>query len=574
METSPLTGLAPTKYRFLGKLGEGGMAEVFLGVTDQAPGFRKLLVLKLLRMSLAEEPGGLTMFLDEARLAARLNHRNVVQTYEVGQVEGRHAIVMEFLEGATLSNLHRAAKSSLEQRTLPLAECLHILCEALGGLHYAHELKDFDGCSLHLVHRDFTPANLMVTLDGQVKVLDFGVAKTRKNLAHTSAGMLKGTARYMAREAVLGHVVDRRADVYMAGAVLWHMVTGTRPWDDKEEIAVLAAILQQRLPPVRELNPALSPELEAIILRATSPEPSTRYQTAQELREALLGFAREHALATDPDKLAALVRELAGESCEALRRRIDEQLAEAHPVTDIMLATTVAAPSHPGVEATRSRIRVTGVNERTLRIPHRFRWLLAAALTLPVAVGAALFLRNDGPHATPTDIHLTLELPDAPQATVAELAASPPETVTAHELPAHAPQPSERITMHLSAEPAEAQLFLDGVRLAGNPHELTVKRDDAVHELRAEAPGYSPKVMVTRLANGSDLTLKLAPERAAKRHGHRNRSHGKAASTFAARSVPETMAPNTPQQNVAPKNAKPSSPPGARRIDTESPWQH
>jgi serine/threonine protein kinase len=437
MEISqPVTLHAPARYRFLGKLGEGGMAEVYVGVLRQTPGFRKLLVLKLLRESLADDPECLTMFLDEARLTARLNHRNVVQTYEVGQVGDRHAIVMEFLEGATLSKLRRLAQGSGVLGSLPLAAGLYVVSEALAGLHYAHDLKDFDGSPLHIVHRDFTPANVMVTLDGQVKVLDFGVAKARANRAQTHTGVIKGTTRYMARETLLGRAVDRRTDVYMAGVVLWQLVTGQRPWDDREDVGVLAAILEHRLPPVRTLDASVSAALEAIIYRATDPDPTYRHQTAQELREALLGFARQAGLSFDPDRLARLTQELAGAECQELRRGVDRQLSQTDVPTDVMLAGSVPAPS-VGPESSASRIRPTS-HEGTLTRLRRYPLLLTVGglLVLCGGLAAALTLRREPPPSASTDVRLTVEVPRAESAPAPSGAAAAP----AVELP-RAPEP-------------------------------------------------------------------------------------------------------------------------------------
>ena len=384
-------GRAPAKYRFLGKLGEGGAAEVFVGVTDQAPGFRKLLVLKLLRAELAEEAEHVTMFLDEARLAARLNHRNVVQTYEVGQIGERHAIVMEFLEGASLSRLRRLAQARHGRGRLPLAESIHIMVEALGGLHYAHQLRDFDGTELHFVHRDFTPANVMVTLDGQVKVLDFGIAKTCASLVQTRTGVIKGTTRYLSPEAVRGARVDRRSDVYMAGAVLWQLVTGQVPWHDLPEMGVMLAIAKERLKPIRAVDDRLPQVLEMIILRATDPDRSARFASALELRDALVRFARNTGLFSNADRLAALAQELAGDDCQLLSRRIHRQLAKEGLSPESLrasMAPTLPVASQPGAGA---HVRANTTRVPPLAAPPKriWPWVAGGLLVVSGALSAA-----------------------------------------------------------------------------------------------------------------------------------------------------------------------------------------
>lgn len=561
MEASPSTTDAAPRYRILAKLGEGGMAEVYVGTLDQTPGFHKLLVLKLLRPVLAEEADGLTMFLDEARLAARLNHRNVVQTYEVGQIGDRHAIVMEFLEGASLSKLFRAASAAPAGEGLGLAEYLYILCEALSGLHYAHELNDLDGTPLGLVHRDFTPANLMVTLDGQVKVLDFGVAKTRVNVARTHTGTIKGTVRYIAREVLLGQPSDRRSDVYMAGAVLWQMVTGVRPWGDKEDVAVLAAILEQRLPPVRELNPALPQALEAILLRATDPDPNARYASAHALREALLSFAREHELTCDPDRLASCVRALAGAECEAFRRRVEEQLARNSFLPDVLVGATGLRPSHPEVEGSGSRIRVTGLHARTNARKRKGLKVLTAVGACVVG-GALAFLLDRDP--SPRE----REVGEAPRAAAAQgddaVHKAPMEVEPA--LAARPPHVASKISLRVSAEPRIAQLYLDGELLPGNPVELTVARDDATHELRAEAPGYAKKLVEVRYDRDAQVTLSLDAERAYKRG--RSRREGNTRVGTRERKAKSAREPLRAEDKTTKAPQQP-----ARVIDTVSPFR-
>src|SRR5262245_26552316 len=190
------------KYRILSELGRGGMSNVYLAVARGPGGVNKLVVLKAVLPELASEPGALTMFLDEARLAAQLNHPNVVQTYEVGTEGDRHVIVMEYLEGQSLSGILRRA----DQANNPLSLALHlrIVINALEGLHYAHELCAYDGAPLMLVHRDISPQNVFITYEGQVKVLDFGIAKATSSSTHTATGIVKGKIAYMAPEQIIG----------------------------------------------------------------------------------------------------------------------------------------------------------------------------------------------------------------------------------------------------------------------------------------------------------------------------------------------------------------------------------
>jgi serine/threonine-protein kinase len=212
------------KYRVIAKLGQGGMATVFLSIASGPVGFNKLLVLKLLKDELESDGDFLTMFLNEARLAARLNHANVVQTYEVGVEQGRHFLAMDYLDGQPLHHLLR----KVTRARMPLDVHVRILADMLAGLHYAHTLTDFDGTPLHVVHRDISPQNVFVTYDGQVKLVDFGIAKAAGAVSNTQSGVFKGKLTYVAPEQAGGDVVDARADIFSVGVMLWEAMSGRR----------------------------------------------------------------------------------------------------------------------------------------------------------------------------------------------------------------------------------------------------------------------------------------------------------------------------------------------------------
>src|SRR5262245_22043168 len=214
----------PRKYRLLAELGHGGMADVYLAVTQGMQDFTKLAVVKRLRSHLAEDSDFLAMFMQEARIAARLNHPNVVHTFDVGHDGQFHFMAMEFLEGHPYSAiLNRAGREHLD-----LALQIRILIDVLEGLHYAHELCDFDGKPLGLVHRDISPQNVFVTYDGQVKVLDFGIAKALDSAVETRTGVVKGKLSYMSPQQALANTIDRRADLYSVGVLLWEAVAQRR----------------------------------------------------------------------------------------------------------------------------------------------------------------------------------------------------------------------------------------------------------------------------------------------------------------------------------------------------------
>jgi serine/threonine-protein kinase len=272
------------KYRLIAELGHGGMAEVFLAIASGPAGFNKLVVLKQIRDQLADDPEFLAMFLDEARLAARLNHPNVVQTNEVGEDGRRYFIAMEYLEGQPLNRIvQRLAKDG--RLTLPMH--VRILIDALAGLHYAHELADFDGTPLQVVHRDATPHNIFVTYAGQVKVVDFGIAKALGSSAETRAGVLKGKVSYMAPEQALGEKVDRRADVFAVGIMLWEALAGRRPFKGQNDVVILQKLVAGEIPSPGTVRDDIPELLEAICMKALARDREERYASAEDMQRAL-----------------------------------------------------------------------------------------------------------------------------------------------------------------------------------------------------------------------------------------------------------------------------------------------
>lgn len=330
------------KYRLLAEIGRGGMGEVYLAMSHGIAGFKKLVVLKCMHPTSADEEHLRTMFLDEAMLAARLSHHNVVQTYEAGEVDGAPYIAMEYLEGQPLSRLMRA---SLSQRM-----AAHIMSEALAGLHYAHQLKDFDGTPLAIVHRDLSPPNIFVTYDGVVKVVDFGIAKTSlASRAKTDAGMFKGKISYMAPEQAMHDDVDHRADIFSAGAVLWELVAGKRLFREVSPALTLKRLLHDEIPALSAEVPDVDPELEAIVKRALERNPDARYPSAQQMRQDLEQFVRRGAPANWDAELAAFMSEKFARQRQKVQQQI--QLCMSQPyesqqgLPTVNLADTVTGKS-------------------------------------------------------------------------------------------------------------------------------------------------------------------------------------------------------------------------------------
>ena len=315
----------------MAELGRGGMSEVYLAVVAGPAGFNKLVVIKLIKGELAEDPDFISMFLEEARLSARLSHPNVVQTNEVGEFGGRYFIAMEYLEGQPYSRiLHRLGRD----RGLPLGMSLRILSDVLAGLQYAHDLADFDGTPLGVVHRDVTPHNVFVTYDGQVKVVDFGIAKAMNSSHETRTGMLKGKVGYMAPEQAKGERVDRRADIFSVGVMLWEAAVGRRLWKGLNEVQILHQLLSGEIPSPRSMRPDISQPLEAIIMKSLAIDRERRYGSAAELQAALdelMDAGSERATLREVGRLISGTFE---EERKKLKGIIEQQVAKS-----AMLAT-------------------------------------------------------------------------------------------------------------------------------------------------------------------------------------------------------------------------------------------
>ena len=303
---------APPPPRQLGrfevgaKIGGGGMEAVCLGRTERDDGTEQVVALKVIRDEFANDPQFSNMFIDEAKILARLKHPNVIRTLEYG-ITGRHRyIAMELLSGRTYADVWDLLVH--EKRFMPIELGAFICARVADGLHCAHELVDAKGAPLNVIHRDVNPSNVFLTHGGEVKLIDFGLAKARMRASRSADGIVKGKIPYLAPEQAQGKAIDRRTDVYALGATLWETATMKRLFKRDTDIDTLRAIRDAHVPDVRELVPGFPDALWHIIDKALQRDPDARYATAREMQEALDGFVTDPASAKT--ELAALVSEL------------------------------------------------------------------------------------------------------------------------------------------------------------------------------------------------------------------------------------------------------------------------
>jgi eukaryotic-like serine/threonine-protein kinase len=276
------------RYHVVGHLASGGMAELFLGRLVGPGGFERPVVLKRVLPELVGRRQVLDMFLDEARVAARIQHPNVVQVQELVEQDGAYYLVMEFLQGESALGLMKRAARRGER--MPPALAAHVVAEACAGLHAAHELTSETGEPLRLVHRDVSPGNLFVTYHGAVKVLDFGIAKFEAKTTETAVGKVRGKFAYMSPEQCRGRPVDRRSDVFALGTLLFEFSTGRRLFARATPQQTMRAVVQAQLPPLKRLDPDFPDALIGALERALAPDPADRYPTAAHLRRALAAY--------------------------------------------------------------------------------------------------------------------------------------------------------------------------------------------------------------------------------------------------------------------------------------------
>ncbi|MCU0684184.1 MAG: protein kinase [Polyangiaceae bacterium] len=529
-ETLPQLG----RYRLIARLGEGGMAQVYLALVRGPANVAKLFVIKQLRPELAADVEFRDMFLDEVRLATKLSHPNIVQTYEFAEHEGQPLIAMEFLDGQPL----HALLTRVGRASFPLPLHLQILAEVLAGLHYAHELCDYDGTPLQIVHRDVSPQNVFATFDGQIKLMDFGIAKASGSAAVTQAGMVKGKAGYIAPEQITLSPTDRRADLYSVGVMLWEAIAGRRLTLGMADTVVLYKRASGGWPNADELGPDVPAALADIVSRATAWEPADRYPSARAFRDDLLAYLTSLGVPPLAEPLGALVTEHFANDRAGLRALVDQEIrarrdagetgeqrspsllpsfasgapADASvPVHVVSLSNLGVGPASGSEWATPPRSLRPGAAspealtapDLTPQRPPRRRHLIAPLVgaTLVLALGSFALVSALGPSSS-SNASRGVEAPAA--APSVSPAASPPTPVETN-----APPVAGTVQLSITARPSEAKVYLDGKLLGQNPFRGIVPHDATLHHVSVVAPGCDKQDRLINFADDVSISFSL-----------------------------------------------------------------
>ncbi len=485
------------------------MSRVFLAVVRGPGDFNKLQVIKRLLPTLAADPEFLQMFLEEARLSARLNHANIVQINEVGFDGAHHFMAMEYLEGQPLESIVRRATNNDDGR-FTTAMHLRIISDACIGLHYAHELADIDGKPLNIVHRDVSPHNVFVTYAGQVKVLDFGIAKAADSSHHTRTGVLKGKCSYMAPEQFRAEGVDRRADIFALGVMVWQAITRRRLWKGLSDVEIFHRLAHGEIPSPLSVDPYLPSPLVHICERALAPNPLNRYGSAAELGEALDNYLSTLPDAADTRHIGRNVSELFADSRAKVKAAIEAELQKSQTISQNTADIPIFVD--PNVPSSAENSGENHASSKDLDVSHTETppfakkrgssgIKVAAVLGVAAVVGAAAVAWRGMP--------------------ARNVASNTPPATALHseQAPAHEADTAERpggdkafTVLKARAVPESATLYVDEVQLSSNPASGRFVRDGLTHRVRAEAPGYKDRVELV-VYDGADAEVVLKLER-------------------------------------------------------------
>jgi len=501
-------------YVLLRKIAAGGMAELYKAKKSGEKGFEKLFAVKTILPHMAMNEEFIAMLVDEAKVAALLEHQNIVHIYDLGKIEDSYCIVMEYVRGRDLrKTLARAAKS---RQPLSAEHACQITASALSGLAYAHN-KTLKGKTLGIVHRDISPQNIIISYDGDVKLLDFGIAKASTKSSETKAGVLKGKLSYMSPEQARGKPIDHRSDIFSTGVVFYEMLTGKKLFSGDSDLNTLRKVCAAKVEPLSTGSDApVHPELEAIVMKSLAKDPAQRYQSASEMDDALRGFMREAGYKADQSSLGGYMRQLFGEEAEAELHE-DEALYGSFDTGEILPERPVAPPSFEEHHTITDGILV-GLRENTTdrkdglkgQAPaaaskaRLYKWGAGAGLAiLAVVYGVSLIGVREEPKAQGAPQAVRTPPPVAVQAAAQPAPPPPPpaappsaplrEGARRHTQPKDARDASDTPSTGraaISSEPSGAKVYVDQRLIGTTPVDMDGVEPYRRHDVKITMDGY------------------------------------------------------------------------------------
>ncbi len=484
------------RYDVLFPLASGGMASVYVGRLSGLAGFQRLVAIKIIHAHLARETAFVQMFLDEARLAAGIHHPNVGEIMEVGEDDGLLFMVGELVMGQSLAEMFRRAS----HMGIKISDDVSawIISRVCLGLHAAHELQDHAGRALKLVHRDVSPKNILISYNGSVKLIDFGVAHAQGRLSHTDAGTLKGKIGYMPPEQIMGKKVDRRGDLFSLGVVLYKMVTGRAPFQGESDGERIHKILQGNFKPPRKVMPALDGVLEDIILRAMTTKPEERFSTAAQMTSDLESYLRTRTASVGSLQMADLMKELFEEDIFEFQYRLQTAPKEsAGGGEDLLVPGRGAKAGSDQSEPPTAAGTPAAIEHGTIRTKR------SSNLGLGIGIAGALL-------AIVAIVLVVIPMISEPDKVAPAVVPPPPVAEPEPKIEEKIPvveevKPPSKITLDIM--PANAVISVDGKAMEKGTTELSFPVDGQRYELKVSAVGYTEEIVT--FVSDKDQTVKV-----------------------------------------------------------------
>ncbi|HEV8433775.1 MAG TPA: TonB family protein [Thermoanaerobaculia bacterium] len=421
-EEEPKDGIKFGQYVLLEKIAVGGMAEVWKARMRGVEGFQKIVAIKKILPHLSDNQDFIEMFIDEAKLAAQLNHNNIIHIYDLGKIQSSYYIAMEYVDGSDLKTILKRAQERDQPMSIELG--LFVASKIAAALDYAHRKRDFDDRELGLVHRDVSPQNVLISEEGDIKLCDFGIAKAASKASHTQAGALKGKLQYMSPEQAWGRNIDKRSDIFALATVLFEMLTGRRLFTGDNELSILEQVREARVVAPSQYNDEVTPEIDAIVLKALQKEPEKRYQTAGEMARDLDQVLYSFRPTPTSADLAIYMHRLGEEAPAHAHMHEPEPFVPvpAPKPAAVMAPAAVpvaAAPMH-AAPAVAPAVAAYDQPKKSNMMP-----AIIGVVVVVLGIGAFLLFRGKGNTTAPATSTAAKPIAAAPSATTATTTAAP-----------------------------------------------------------------------------------------------------------------------------------------------------